>query len=297
MGPGPAGASPSTSTAEPLAEATARLDDQRVVSYTEYGVSDGRPVVFLHGTPGSHLLGALFDDAARRNSVRLIAPDRPGYGRSTPWPGRTLRDTGRFVTAVLDHAGVASAGVVGFSGGGPHALALAATHGERVESVDIVAGATPPALEANPPTVRRVLATMAHRTPSLLGGLLRVQGWVARRASPSVVVSQYTTAEGAAELDDDIAELVRRDFVESVRGSQSGAVTEFRLLADAWDVSLKRIGHPVRLWHGETDTNVPVGAARDLADRLPDASMTTFRDADHLTSLLRSRSQVLNERR
>ncbi|KTG09571.1 alpha/beta hydrolase [Haloprofundus marisrubri] len=272
------------------------MDDQRVVSYAEYGVSDGRPVVFLHGTPGSHLLGALFDDAARRNGVRLIAPDRPGYGRSTPWPGRTLRDTGTFVTAVLDHAGVSSAGAVGFSGGGPHALALAATHGGRVESVDIVAGATPPALEANTPAVRRVLATMAHRTPSLLSGLLRVQGWVARRASPAVVVSQYTTAEGVAELDDGVAELVRRDFAESVEGGQSGAVTEFRLLADTWDVPLERVGHPVRLWHGEKDTNVPVDAARGLADRLPDATMTTLRDADHLTSLLRSRSQILNER-
>jgi len=122
------------------------IDDDRHVAYAEYGDPAGHPIVFLHGTPGSRRLGRLFDDAARREGVRILAPDRPGYGRSSPWPTRDLSDTGAFVAPVLDDAGVDRAGVVGFSGGAPHALAVAATHGDRVTAVDVVSGATPPSV-------------------------------------------------------------------------------------------------------------------------------------------------------
>ncbi|MFB6152239.1 MAG: alpha/beta fold hydrolase [Haloarculaceae archaeon] len=118
--------------------------DGRTVAYAEYGDPDGTPVLFFHGTPGSRVLGALYDEPARDRGVRVIAPDRPGYGRSSPWPDRTFADAPAFAVPVLDDAGVDRAGVVGFSGGGPHALALAATRGDRVTRVDLVASAAPP---------------------------------------------------------------------------------------------------------------------------------------------------------
>jgi pimeloyl-ACP methyl ester carboxylesterase len=152
---------------------------RRRVAYAEYGDPDGEAVVVLHGTPGSRLFGALFDDAARRGGVRVLAPDRPGYGRSSPWSDRRLTDTGAFVTSVLDDAGVDRAGVVGFSGGGPHALAVAASHGERVASVDVVSGATTPSLRDGTPTPRRLLGVAARRTPRLPGTLVRGRRWVA----------------------------------------------------------------------------------------------------------------------
>jgi len=271
----------------------------RAVAYAEYGDPDGVPVLFLHGTPGSRLLGAVWDRAARERGVCLLAVDRPGYGQSDPWRGRTLADTGAFVAPVLDDAGVESVGVVGFSGGGPHALALAATHSERVRSVDLVAGAAPPECVESEPRPQRVLGALATRTPRLLGGLLRVQAWVARRGSPSLVVSQYTSGDGDAAGDgveavpDDTAELVRREFCEALARSRNGVVTESRLFARGWDVSLDAVECPVRLTHGERDGNVPVDAARRLAERLPDATLSVT-DADHLHTLLGSRESVLD---
>jgi pimeloyl-ACP methyl ester carboxylesterase len=269
---------------------TVDVGDGRHVAYAECGDPDGVPVVFLHGTPGSRRLAALFDDAARRGGVRVLAVDRPGYGRSSRWPGRTLRDTGAFVTAVLDDAGVSSAGVVGFSGGGPHALAVAATHGERVRRVDVVAGAVPPSLASSKPAALRAFELLAASAPTLARGLARVQSWVAARASPSAVVSQYTADD--ADVPDDAAELVRRDFVEAFARHRSGFVAETRLLSSAWDVAVESVTTPVHLWHGERDTNVPAAGARRLADRLPNATLTTFEDADHLRTLLRARETV-----
>lgn len=269
-----------------------RLSDGRSVSYAEYGASAGTPLVVLHGTPGSRLLGELFDDEARRDGVRVLALDRPGYGRSSPWPTRTLADTGEFVAAVLDDAGVSRAGIVGFSGGGPHALALAATRGELVRSVDVVAGALPPSL-GKPPTAMRLSASVAENAPRLLRGLARLQRWVAERASPSLVVSQYTTPDGRAALSDDVADLVRRDFVEAFAHHRTGFVTESRLLAREWDFDLDAIDDPVRLWYGGRDANVDAAGARRFAERLPDARFTVFDEADHLHALLESRSNIL----
>ncbi|WP_137284106.1 alpha/beta fold hydrolase [Halorussus salinisoli] len=275
---------------------TVSVDEGRSVSYAEYGIPDGRPVVFLHGTPGSRVLGRLFDECARRNGTRLLAPDRPGYGKSSPWPDRTPTDTGEFVAAMLDDAGVSRARVVGFSGGGAFALALAATRGELVSEIDVVSGATPPSLSNDTPRVQRLLGLFARTTPRLLRGLFRGQTWLAERAPPSVVVSQYATEDGRAEIPDEVAELVKRDFVAGFERRRSGAVTELRLLAREWDFSLAEIDHPVRLWHGGRDANVPVDDARRVAERLPNGELTVFEDADHLTTLLRSRSRILERR-
>lgn len=270
-----------------------RTADGDRIAYAEYGDPDGAPAVFLHGTPGSRLLGAVLDDAARRNGVRVLAPDRPGYGRSTPRPGRSPSDAASFVAPVLDDAGVSRAGAVGFSGGGAYALALAATRDDLVADVDVIAGAVPPSLAGDAPRVQRALETLARRSPALLRGLMRGQAWVAGRVRPSFVLSQYTTADCRAEIPDDTAELVARDFVEAFARTGAGFVTESRLLAEEWEFSLGSVGSSVRLWHGERDANVPVLGARRVADALPDAELTVFDDADHLTTLLRSSGPVL----
>src|SRR3954463_4716799 len=60
-----------------------RLADGRRLCFAEYGAPDGAPVIYLHGTPGSRLQGVHAHDAALSRDVRLICPDRPGYGGST----------------------------------------------------------------------------------------------------------------------------------------------------------------------------------------------------------------------
>jgi len=261
------------------------------VAYAEYGDDEDVPVLFFHGTPGSRLLGSVYAETARAHGVRVLAVDRPGYGESDPWRARTLADTGEFAVPVLDDAGVDRAGVVGFSGGGPHALAMAASHPGRVRRVDLVGGAVPPDCGPDGPRTQRLLGTLAARTPRLLGALLRFQTWVARR-NPSAVVDQYTTGD-TGDVPAEVTALVGRDFVEALDASRNGVVTESRLLVREWDFSLTRIDTPVHLWHGDRDGNVPIEGARALQKRLPGADLTVF-ETDHLRTLLASRSAVLD---
>ena len=276
---------------------TTSLDEDRQVAYTEYGCSDGVPVVFLHGTPGSRRLGTLFETVAQKQGIRLLAFERPGYGHSTPWPSRSLRDAGTVVSTVLDDANVKRAGLVAFSGGGPHALATAVTRPARVTRVDIVSGAVPPDVSETQPATQRLLAGLATRTPTLLRSLFRGQAWLAARLDPSLVVSQYTAAGGAASIPDDAAAIVQADFVDAFARHRSGAVTDFRNTASDWGIHLDDLETDVCFWHGENDTNVPIDGARRLAAQLPTAQLRVLDDADHLQTLLQTVPEVLPRHR
>lgn len=280
-------------TREPTTSAvsTAPIADGRPIAYAEYGDSGGTPVVFLHGTPGSRHLGELFHAVAQEQGVRLLAPDRPGYGRSPPWPDRAIDDAATFITAVLDDAGVDTAGIVGFSGGSAHALAATATHPDRFTRVDSIAGATPPSVTEETPTPQRLLSGLATRTPRVLGGLFRGQAWVAARLDPSFVVNQYATDPDSVPLD--VQETVKADFLEAFATSPSATITEFRNAATAWEVPFGDIDTELQFWHGDADTNVPIASAKRLSETIPTANLRVVSDADHLDTLLEAMPDVL----
>mgnify|MGYP006283328723 CR=1 FL=1 len=273
------------------------IDRDRQIAYAEYGRSDGAPVVFLHGTPGSHRLGALLETAAREHGVRVLAPERPGYGRSSLWPDHSVRDAADFLTPVLDDAEVQTTGLIAFSGGSSYALSFAATQPDRVDRVDIVSGATPPDVSDGTPAIQRLLAGLATTAPLVLRGLFRGQAWFANHLDPSFVVAQYTAEANAETVPDDAAEIVKEDFVEAFARHRRGAVTEFRDTATDWGIDFGEIRSTVELWHGEIDTNVPIAGVRRLKRKIPTAEVRVRDDADHLQTLLRSIPDVLEKHR
>ena len=83
----------------------------------------GRPRVVRPAVPDP--------DAASDEHVRLIAPDRPGMGRSDPQPGHVVADWPADVAALADTLGLETFGVVGWSAGTPYAFACAAFPSRR----------------------------------------------------------------------------------------------------------------------------------------------------------------------
>jgi len=106
---------------------THELEDGRTLGYAEYGAPDGRPVFVFHGFPGSRLTWSAFDpqDCAGELGLRVIAPERPGYGLSEFQRGRELLDWPEDVLALADPLGLERFAVLGLSGGGPYAAACA----------------------------------------------------------------------------------------------------------------------------------------------------------------------------
>src|SRR3954466_5313493 len=160
--------------AQPAQEGSVRLGDGRTLAYAEWGDPDGWAVLGCHGSPSSRLERHVEDEGAyRRWGVRFIVPDRPGFGRSDPHPGRRVMDWPDDVRQLLDHLGVATFAVLSLSGGAAYALACAHVFGERVRAVGVLGGAPPPDVPWPwPRWLPAGLRTVVHR-PSLATRLLQ----------------------------------------------------------------------------------------------------------------------------
>ena len=123
---------------------TARTPDGRTLAIEEAGDPGGRPVLVHNGTPNSrHLYAPAAADAAARG-LRLIGYDRPGYGGSTPQPGRSVADCAADVRAICAELGIDRLAMWGVSGGGPHLLACAALLPDLVPAAASLASLAPP---------------------------------------------------------------------------------------------------------------------------------------------------------
>ena len=109
-----------------------KTPDGRVLAVAEWGDPNGIPLFALHGTPGGRIAYWLDPGIYARYGLRRLTVDRPGYGESTRQKGRTVADFVHDVETISAALGVDKFAVVGGSGGGPHALALAALMGDRV---------------------------------------------------------------------------------------------------------------------------------------------------------------------
>lgn len=122
---------------------SASLENERVLDAAVSGPKDGVPLVFHHGTPMSMVLFEPFIQAVVARGLRYVSYTRPGYGNSTRLPGRTVADCSKDMQAILRELGADRCYVVGWSGGGPHALACAALLPQRVIAGSTIAGIAP----------------------------------------------------------------------------------------------------------------------------------------------------------
>jgi pimeloyl-ACP methyl ester carboxylesterase len=135
---------------EPDVDADITLRDGRRLAYCEWGNRDGRPIVVCHGAPGSRVFGPQAETTAEAG-VRLITVDRPGYGRSSPRPGRQILDWPADLAQLTTALGVEEFDVAAHSSGGPYALACAHALPGRVGRVALISCIAPYSVPASDP--------------------------------------------------------------------------------------------------------------------------------------------------
>ena len=274
------------------------LPDGRTMAYAEYGPPKGYPVLYCHGFPGSRLEAQLWQPAADALGVRLIAPDRPGYGSSDPLPGRSLADFALDAVALLDHLGLAQVGVLGISGGGPYALALLAHSPARVVRGALVAALGPPeALAAVhddlAPFLRRAWG-MAQRKPALIPFWAAFGARFLRLRSRWAFNAQFVAGPDLVVLaDPEIRGLLRRSQREGLRRSAAGAVQDLVLYLRPWGFRLACVSAPITVWHGKADRLMPVGMASELAARLAHSGLRVLASEGHYSLPIRYRSEIM----
>jgi pimeloyl-ACP methyl ester carboxylesterase len=232
------------------------------VRFDDVGDPHGATVVYLHGGGDSRLSRHPDDSIAAALGIRLVSVDRCGPAVR----GRTLRSSAREVLEVLDGLGVERAGVVGWSAGGPHALALAVTAPDRVERVALVASMpAPDNLGPLPRDVRRGMQ-LARFAPRFVAGRLEEWG----RRPPATTGDPETHAA------------YTRGRVEAFAHGGLWLARELAYLGRPWGFELADVRAPVTLWWGQQDRVTPVAVAFDFQRRLPEATLRLVDDGHQL---------------
>jgi len=270
------------------------LGDGREFAYYEYGDPSGVPAVYITGTPASGLAGALYDDAARTHGVRVVSVDKPGYGRSTLDPARSLSRHAGDIVALVDHLGLDRFAVIGESGGGPHALAVARYLPERLTVTIVLAGLGPATerwvVEGMRKENRRLL-TLAQRAPWVLSIPIALMG--RQMSTPERV------AKAAARQQKNAPEADRRYWQEhpeqaafmyaatadAFRQGSRATTQELVMLARPWGFGLDEVKAPTHVWHGTEDVNVPIAVANRVCEQLPDCTAHIVDGKGHAVSM------------
>ena len=264
-----------------------RLADGRALGFRVWGNACGRPLLFLHGTPGSRLKFALGHEAGRALGLAIVAPDRWGYGLSEPHPSPSLAAFAGDMAALMDYLGHRRFAVGGISGGGPYAAAVAALLSPRISALALISPMGPIAdgeCRRSLSRFHRASFATLSRWPAATAamfGLFRLS----LRHSPRLAGRLATLRAGAKDkaliARPDIADRLLGSFREGLRPGMAGPVTDVRIFACPWGIDLSAIRAPARLWIGTEDTAVPLAAARLLARSISGCALTELPGEGH----------------
>ncbi len=267
------------------------------------GPDQGLPLIFHNGTPmAGRMLEPMVARGAERD-VRHIAYSRPGYCGSERDPGRTVADCVADVAAIADQLGVERFLTVGWSGGGPHALACAALLPERTIAAATLAGVAP----LNAPGLDW-LADMGEENleefAAAEAGEEQLCSYLQAAAAEMLGSSAEDIHAALGDLLSDVDRAVLSgEFAEYFAASSQASLEhgiwgwlddDLAFFGD-WGFELGAITRPVSIWQGEQDRFVPFGHGRWLAEHVSGATAHLPGEHGHLSLAIGSYGQVLDE--
>lgn len=288
---------------------TLALPDGRSLEYLTGGDPDGFPFVYHSGTPTAAVHDPAFWDAAAAAGLHLVLYSRPGYGASTPrpvpegWPVPVLADADD-TAALLDHLGMGQFVTLGWSGGGPRALACAAAMPERCRAAISLAGVAPFGVDGldwldgmGPENVRDFEAASAGR-----------EAYAPIAAQQAVELAAVTSDDivdafgglvdevDAAALTGEFADTVAAEFRHAVTQGPVGMIEDTLQIVRPWGFDVADITVPVSVWQGAHDKMVPFSHGQWLAATIPGARAHLYEDEGHL-SLVAKIDEILADLR
>jgi len=267
------------------------------------GPVDGDVLLFHTGTPTAPIPFAPAVRVMADRGLRYAAFSRAGYGSSTRRPGRSVADVIDDVETVLDHLGAERAWVIGWSGGGPHALACAALLPDRIRAAATIAGVAP-----YPADGLDYLAGMGDENVEEFNAALdgpealiafKERNWPIFRS-----VTGEEVAEALGDLIDDVdrnaltgefADWTAAIFREALRESYWGWFDDDMAFVRPWGFGLAAIDVPVHIWQGRHDRMVPYAHGEWLAAHVRGAVPHLFEEHGHLSLAVDSLGRIVDE--
>jgi pimeloyl-ACP methyl ester carboxylesterase len=261
------------------------------------------PLITHHGTPGAGVPYEPFADAAAERGLRYVAYSRPGYGDAPRQEGRSVASCAADVAAILDELGAERCYTLGWSGGGPHALACAALLGDRVIKAAVIAGAAPwdadgldwtagmgaenleefAAVEAGPEALRAFLEQARAALANLTGDQIA--------ASLGDLIGE----PDRRILEGDFAEYLATSFRAAIGAGTDGWFDDDLAFHRDWGFDLGAIGVPVTVWHGDDDRMVPLAHGEWLAAHVPGARAELRPGDGHISIAVAHYGEILDD--
>jgi pimeloyl-ACP methyl ester carboxylesterase len=271
---------------------TVRSPDGRTLAVEDCGDPAGRPVLAHMGTPNSR---RLYDpnvrDAAERG-LRLISYDRPGYGGSSPKPGRTVADCADDVRVICAELGIDRLAMWGISGGGPHVLACAALLPDLVTAAASLASLAPFDADGldyfagmgqgNVDDTRLFLTDAAAARAK--ADKDREEWLTTSPEDAASGIESLLAPADAVVLHGELAEYLVSSVQDGLAPGSQGWWDD-NCMIRPWGFDLSDITVPVLLLHGRQDMFVPFGHGEWLAAHIPGVEARLLDDDGHLTLL------------
>ncbi len=276
------------------------LKSGKKLCYGDYGNPEGQPLMYFHGWPSSRLQGFVLHELCVQKGIRLIAPDRPGVGKSDWQEARTLMDWPSVVQELAEHLSWDAFSVMGVSGGGPYAVATAAALPEMVTQAAVVCGAPPLARFSDRSEMMwpyRVLLRIRPFAPFLIPGILKMSHWISQYPPdepPMSWVMKWTADADREALGESDFELITRSFREGISAGTRGVQADGDIYTSRWGLDFEKIKVPISFWHGEEDKNIPFSMVKEYASWIPTAEMHSFPGEGHYSIIARSPKLVLD---
>ena len=275
---------------------TLTLKDGRKLGFAEYGDPAGEPVFWFHGFPDSRLEAAFADEAAREMGLRILAFDRPGYGLSDWKPRRRILDWPETMGEAAAHFGYERVGVIGLSGGGPYAAAVAFKRPELCTTVAIVSGLGPVDVDESAKGMNglgRVIWRSYRWFPwnAWIGMfftgffLKRMPDWAMRLNLRRLPEADRKILEDDPALREHFRQVVGEAFRQGTRGTAHDLI----LYGSPWGFRVREIKAPVDVWQGDADTLVPMSMGEYYAKEIAGATAHFYAGEGHFLVVPRIR--------
>lgn len=273
-----------------------QLHDNRQLGFACYGNPEDKPILFFHGAPGSRREHHPDLRILEQLGIRLIIPDRPGYGLSDPDPNRSMISWAKDISTLLDHLGIRPCPFLGYSGGGPYAMACAIQLPKRVTRLGLVSSLAPMDIPHITDGMNEQSLALFHLAQTDADAFTaQIQALVT-----SGDVLFHIMAAGLPQNDqvilnhEPVHAMYLADMNEAVASGIDGIVSDMLLYPHPWGFTPAQILCPTLLWQGMADINVPPAMGQHLAEEIPNCEPFFIPEQAHYL-LFNHWSEILSE--
>lgn len=263
------------------------LPSGHAITYACYGVQGGRPILFCHGFPGSRLQAHYLTVSALESGAEILAPDRPGIGGSTGYWFDAVAEWAKDAESFVDALGIGEFAVIGVSGGGPYALAVAARLAERVRGVVLVASPCELGRDvlARMRLFEATVLRIGRAAPRLVRFAIRRNFGGKSRGRLGMLQSRLDVVDQEVIASPNVSASLAANRAEAVAGGTGALERESVLYTRPWGFDLADVTCRVDAYYGVRDQLTPPFMGERLVAQLANAELHLVPGHGHFTLL------------